>query len=190
MDRDVFIWSGLALVAAMVATPALLAGGFPLLPLFFAGVALAGAAHSGSRAQVIGVALRLLSGGALRTAVVVMGALMLIQLLPIELALLMAGDVMAYVEVLAAVSLIAANTRCVKCAGRSGGASTDGGGRRRPACVVAARDPSGPSGPAVRRPPTTTRRASGRWPDAYFSARVTVFTSTYSSTPWIEPSRP
>ncbi|WP_374386917.1 hypothetical protein [Brevundimonas sp.] len=111
MDRDVFIWSGLALVAAMVATPALLAGGFPLLPLFFAGVALAGAAHSGSRALVIGVALRLLSGGALRTAVVVLGALMLIQLLPIELALLMAGDVLAYVEVLAAVSLIAANTR-------------------------------------------------------------------------------
>lgn len=190
MDRDVFIWSGLALLAAIVATPALLAGGFPLLPLFFAGVALAGAAHSGSRALVIGVALRLLSGGALRTAVLVLGALMLIQLLPIELALLMAGDVLAYVEVLAAVSLIAANTRVREVRRAVGGASTDGGGRRRPACVVAARDPSGPSGPAVRRPPTTTQPAPGRSPDAYFSARVTVLTSTYSSTPWMEPSRP
>lgn len=111
MDREVFIWSGLALIAAMVAAPTLLAGGFPLLVLLFGGVALAGAAHSGSRALVIGAALRLLSGGALRTAVVVLGAVMLIQLLPIELALLTAGDVLAYVEVLAAVSLIAANTR-------------------------------------------------------------------------------
>lgn len=38
-------------------------------------------------------------------------ALTMIQLLPLELALLMAGDVLAYVEVVAAVGLIAANTR-------------------------------------------------------------------------------
>jgi hypothetical protein len=36
---------------------------------------------------------------------------MLIQLLPLEIALFMAGDVLAYVEVLAAVGLIAANAR-------------------------------------------------------------------------------
>jgi hypothetical protein len=111
MDRDVFIWFGLALVAAVAATPALLAGGFPLLPLFLASFGLTCAIHGGSRALVIDASLRLLSGGALRTTLVVLGGLMLIQLLPIELALLMAGDVLAYVEVLAAVSLIAANAR-------------------------------------------------------------------------------
>lgn len=111
MDRDTLLWFGLALVAAVAAAPALLAGGFPLLLLFVAGVGLACAVHGGSRARVIAAALRLLSRGALRTTLVVLGALMLIQLLPIELALLMAGDVLAYVEVLAAVGLIAANTR-------------------------------------------------------------------------------
>ena len=111
MDRAVFFWFGLALAAVSAATPALLAGGFPLLQLFIAGVGLACTAHAGSRALVIGAAMRLLSRGALRTMLVVLGGLMLIQLLPIELALLMAGDVLAYVEVLAAVSLIAANAR-------------------------------------------------------------------------------
>jgi len=111
MDRDAFLWFGLALAAASAAAPGLLAGGFPLLLLFVAGTGLACAAHGGSRALVIAAALRLLSRGALRTTLVVLGALMLIQLLPIELALLMAGDVLAYVEVLAAVGLIAANTR-------------------------------------------------------------------------------
>lgn len=109
MDRNVFFWFGLAAVSA--ATPALMAGGFSLLLLFIAGVGLACSAHAGSRALVIGAAMRLLSRGVLRTTLVVLGGLMLIQLLPIELALLMAGDVLAYVEVLAAVSLIAANAR-------------------------------------------------------------------------------
>lgn len=83
MDRNVF-WLGLALAAASAATPALLAGGFPLLLLFIAGVGLACSAcsaHAGSRAVVIGAAMRLLSRGALRTTLVVLGRLMLIQLL-------------------------------------------------------------------------------------------------------------
>ena len=42
---------------------------------------------------------------------ILIGAMMLWQLVGVELALLMAGDVLAYAEVLAAVSLIAANTR-------------------------------------------------------------------------------
>lgn len=111
MDRTIFFWFGLALAALSAATPALLAGGFPLLQLFVAGVGLTCTAHAGSRSLVIGAAMLILSRGALRTTLVVLGGLMLIQLLPIELALLMAGDVLAYVEVLAAVSLIAANAR-------------------------------------------------------------------------------
>ncbi|WP_420470283.1 hypothetical protein [Brevundimonas sp. FT23042] len=51
------------------------------------------------------------SGSALRSALIIGGALLMIQFLPVELALLAAGDFLAYVEAAAAVSLIAANTR-------------------------------------------------------------------------------
>ncbi|MBB3872354.1 MAG: hypothetical protein KYX67_08605 [Brevundimonas sp.] len=111
MDRDGLIWFGLAITAALVAMPGVLAGGLPLLPLFLVCLGLACTLHSGSRRLVVSATLRLLSRGALRTAVIVLGAVMLIQLLPLEMALFMAGDVLAYVEVLAAVGLIAANAR-------------------------------------------------------------------------------
>lgn len=111
MDRDGLIWFGLAITAALVAMPGVLAGGLALLPLFIVCVGLACTLHSGSRRLVVSTTLRLLSRGALRTAIIVLGAVMLIQLLPLELALFMAGDVLAYVEVLAAVGLIAANAR-------------------------------------------------------------------------------
>lgn len=111
MDRDVFLWLGLGLIAALAATPVLLAGGSPWLLLFAACVGLICAVHGGSRRLVLASALRLLSRGALKTLLIVFGALMLIQLLPLEIALMMAGDVLAYVEVVAAVGLIAANTR-------------------------------------------------------------------------------
>ncbi|WP_395944303.1 hypothetical protein [Brevundimonas sp.] len=111
MNRDALLWFGLGLIAALAATPALLAGGFPWLLLFAAGVGLTCAVHGGSRRLVLESGLRLLSRGVLKTLLIVFGALMLIQLLPLEIALLMAGDVLAYVEVVAAVGLIAANTR-------------------------------------------------------------------------------
>ncbi len=111
MDRDGFIWLGLTLGLAMIAAPGVLAGGMPLLPLFLACVGLASALHAGSRGLVVNTTLRVMSRGALRTAIIVIGAVMLFQLLPLEMALFMAGDVLAYVEVLAAVGLIAANAR-------------------------------------------------------------------------------
>lgn len=111
MDRDGLIWLGLALGMLMIAAPGVLAGGTPLLPLFLVFVSLACALHTGSRRLVVGATLRLMSRGALRTAIIVIGAVMLFQLLPLEMALFMAGDVLAYVEVLAAVGLIAANAR-------------------------------------------------------------------------------
>lgn len=111
MDRDGFIWLGLTLGLAMIAAPGVLAGGTPLLPLFLVCVGLACALHAGSRRLVERATLRLMSRGALRTAIIVLGAVMLIQLLPLEMALFMAGDVLAYVELLAAVGLIAANAR-------------------------------------------------------------------------------
>jgi hypothetical protein len=111
MDRDGFIWLGLTLGLGMIAAPGVLAGGTPFLPLFLVCVGLACALHAGSRRLVERATLRLMSRGALRTAIIVLGAVMLFQLLPLEMALFMAGDVLAYVEVLAAVGLIAANAR-------------------------------------------------------------------------------
>jgi hypothetical protein len=84
MDRDGLIWFGLAITAALVAMPGVLAGGLPLLPLFLVCLGLACTLHSGSRRLVVSATLRLLSRGALRTAVIVLGAVMLIQLLPLE----------------------------------------------------------------------------------------------------------
>ena len=69
------------------------------------------AAHDGSRRLVVETARRHLSDHALRTTVIVIAAMPVVFLLPVELALLMADGVLTYLEVLAAVSLIAANTQ-------------------------------------------------------------------------------
>lgn len=111
MFDDDAAWLVLALLAALVAVPALLAGGAPLLPLFLAMTGLACAAHRPSRVFALEKANAAFSGSALRTVAILTGALLMFQLMPFELALLMAGDVLAYVEVLAAVSLIAAHAR-------------------------------------------------------------------------------
>ena len=81
----------------MAAAPGLLAGGFPLLPLFMAVVALACAAHRPSRAFVTDRLAEAFAGSRIRSLVIVCGAVLMIQILPLELALLMAGDVLAYV---------------------------------------------------------------------------------------------
>ena len=105
------LWFGLALTAGLAAAPGLLAGGFPLLPLFLAVVGLACVAHRPSRAFVTDKLGEAFGGGRIRSLVIVAGAILMIQILPMELALLMAGDVLAYVEVVAAVSLIAGQAR-------------------------------------------------------------------------------
>lgn len=105
------LWLGLALLAALAAGPGLWAGGAPLLPLFLAVTGMACAAHGPSRAFVLEKAGAAFGGSALRTAAILVGALLMFQLMPFELALLMAGDVLTYVEVVAAVSLIAAHAR-------------------------------------------------------------------------------
>ncbi|MGO4687626.1 hypothetical protein [Brevundimonas sp. 2YAF1] len=110
-DQADRLWLSLALLAALTAAPGLSAGGVPLLPLFLALAGLACAGHRPSRAFVLektGVAF---GGSALRAVAVLAGALLMIQLMPLELALLMAGDVLAYVEVVVAVSLIAGHAR-------------------------------------------------------------------------------
>lgn len=108
MDRETVIWISLGLIAAVAAASA---PGVPLIPLLLMTIALAGAAHDGSRRLVIETARRHLNDHALRTTLIVIAAAPVVFLLPVELALLMADGVLTYLEVLAAVSLIAANTR-------------------------------------------------------------------------------
>lgn len=109
--RQTIVWLGFGLLAGLAAVPGLAAGGAPWLPLFLCGVCLACAAHPPSRAQVMAGIDRVFAGSTLRLVLILVGVALIWQLVGIELAFLMAGDVLAYVEVLAAVSLIAANTR-------------------------------------------------------------------------------
>lgn len=111
MNRSVAVWFALAGLMGGWSLLAIGAGGGAFLPGLLGVVALGCAVNAGIRDRVMGKVLWALSGSRLRAVVIVMGAAMLWQLVGVELALLMAGDVLAYVEVLAAVSLIAANTR-------------------------------------------------------------------------------
>lgn len=109
--RQTIVWLGFGLLAGLAAVPGLAAGGAPLLPLFLCGLALACAAHGPSRDRVMQMIGKVLAGSTLRLVLIAVGVALIWQLVGIELAFLMAGDVLAYVEVVAAVSLIAANTR-------------------------------------------------------------------------------
>lgn len=113
-DRQSIAWLGFGLVAGLAAVPGLVAGGVPLLPLCLCGLCLACAAHRGSRALIVAMIGKLLAGSTLRLVLILFGAMLIWQLVGLELAFLLAGDVLAYVEVLAAVSLISANTRLAR----------------------------------------------------------------------------
>ena len=119
-DHAARLWFATATAAGMAAAPGLLAGGFPLLPLFMAVVGLACAAHRPSRAFVTDKLAEAFAGSRIRSLIMVCGAILMIQILPMELALLMAGDVLAYVEVVAAVSLIAGQARWLLFKARAG----------------------------------------------------------------------
>ncbi len=104
------VWLGIAALAGLCASLSFHAG-VPALPLVLCGLALTCALHPPSRAFVMAKAGKAFSGSTLRLGLIVVGAMLIWQLVGIELALLMAGDVLAYVEVVGAVGLIAANTR-------------------------------------------------------------------------------
>jgi hypothetical protein len=105
------VWSVLAGLAGFWSLVGLGAGEGAFLPGLLGIIALGCAVNTGIRDRVMDKVLWAFSGSGLRAVVILTGAMMLWQLVGVELALLMAGDVLAYVEVLAAVSLIAANTR-------------------------------------------------------------------------------
>lgn len=89
----------------------LAAHGLPFIPALLCVIAAACAVHAPTRRQVMGQVVRAFSGSALRSVLIVIGAVMLIQLLPLEMGLLLAGDVLVYVEAVTAISLLAVGTR-------------------------------------------------------------------------------
>lgn len=104
-------WGGVFLLGIFWLVVAIVTGGGVFLPgmvILFSGAALA---DRRAAERITGWFVDVFSGSALRGAIILAGALLMIQLLPAELALLAAGDILAYVEAAAAVSLIAANTR-------------------------------------------------------------------------------
>ena len=104
-------WAAVFLLGVFWLTVALATHGGVFLPgliVLFAGAALV---DQRIATRITDWFVDAFSGSALRSALIIGGALLMIQFLPAELALLAAGDILAYVEAAAAVSLIAANTR-------------------------------------------------------------------------------
>lgn len=111
MTREAWIWCGVAVLGLLWCGLAAATGGGLVLPFIAASLGGVCAVNAGARDRVSRVLTWTFSGSALRSGLIIVGALMLIQLLPLEMALLLAGDVLAYVELLAALGVIAANTR-------------------------------------------------------------------------------
>ena len=105
------VWMLLAVSFAGMTLGGLAAHGLPFIPALLGVIAAACAVHAPSRQQIMTQVARAFSGPALRSVLIVVGAVMLIQLLPLEMGLLLAGDVLVYVEALTAISLLAAGTR-------------------------------------------------------------------------------
>lgn len=109
--QDSSPWMLLAIATGALSLFRLSAGDTPLLAMIVCVTAGACALHGPVRETVTRGLLRLFSGSTVRSLIIIFGAMMLIQLLPLDLALLMAGDILVYLEAVAAVTLIAANTR-------------------------------------------------------------------------------
>lgn len=105
------LWLGLAAGLAVMTLSGLAAHSLPFIPALLCVIAAACAVHPPTRGRVMNTLERAFSGSALRSALIIVGALMLIQLLPLEMALLLAGDVLVYLEAVMAISLLAAGTR-------------------------------------------------------------------------------
>ncbi|MDI1327124.1 MAG: hypothetical protein PSV23_10045 [Brevundimonas sp.] len=105
------LWLLAAAGLALMTLSGLAAHGLPFIPALLCVIAAACALHAPTRGQVMDKLLRAFSGSAVRSVLIVVGALMLIQLLPLEMALLLAGDVLVYLEAVMAISLLAAGTR-------------------------------------------------------------------------------
>lgn len=107
MDQGAKPW--LATTACLAVWAAI--SSMALLPFALLVVSMACAAHAPTRQVVGNWLVGLFSYGFVRGCLIVLAGAMFIQFLPLELALFAAADILAYVEVAAAMTLIAANVR-------------------------------------------------------------------------------
>ncbi len=105
------LWLLAAAGLALMTLSGLAAHGLPFIPALLCVTAVASALHGPTRGRVMDRLVWAFSGPAVRSVLIIGGALMLIQLLPLEMALLLAGDVLVYLEAVMAISLLAAGTR-------------------------------------------------------------------------------
>lgn len=104
-------WLLAAAGLALLTLSGLAAHSLPFIPALLCVIAMASALHAPTRGRVMDKLMWTFSGSAVRSVLIIGGALMLIQLLPLEMALLLAGDVLVYLEAVMAISLLAAGTR-------------------------------------------------------------------------------
>lgn len=111
MTRSAWTWFAFGAMAALVTVFGMATGAVPIAAAFLAGVGLLCAAHPPSRDFVLEKTLAALTREASMSAATVVLALLLIQTLPFDLAFVLAGDALAYIDVVAAVSLLALGAR-------------------------------------------------------------------------------
>lgn len=104
-------WRAIAGVCALWAVAAAFSGAGVSAPLLIGTLALIYGVNADARRWTTGKLSWALSGSALRLVLVMVGVMMLWQTVGLELALFAAGDVLAYLEVLTAVSLMTAQAR-------------------------------------------------------------------------------
>ncbi|HWQ85145.1 hypothetical protein [Brevundimonas sp.] len=105
------LWLLSAAGFAVMTLSGLAAHALPFIPALLCVIAVACAVHAPARDRVMEKLLWVFSGSAVRSVLIIAGALMLIQIVPLEMALLLAGDVLVYLEAVTAISLLAAGTR-------------------------------------------------------------------------------
>jgi len=110
-DRDSSLWFAVAGVCVLWTVATALSGAGVSAPLLIGALALMFGVNGEARRWVEGKLSWALSGSALRLVLVMIGVMMLWQTVGLELALFAAGDVLAYLEVLTAVSLMTAQAR-------------------------------------------------------------------------------
>ena len=112
MKEDGFqAWLGVACFCVMWVVWAAFSGASVAMPVLIGATALVCAVNKHAQGWLTGKLMWAFSGSSLRLLLVMIGAMMLWQTVGLELALFAAGDVLAYLEVLTAVSLMAAQNR-------------------------------------------------------------------------------
>lgn len=162
MGRNAATWFAIAGLATFRALSIIGAGDDAFLAGALCALALGCAMNSGLHDRVMAWSIRSFSGSSARTAIILIGAMMLWQLVGVELALLLAGDILTYLEVVVAVSLIAANVRLrpIRDAVMSRWTAVPGLlGRRRRAMARAVRSLR----PARRCPPRADDEGGAGW---------------------------